>query len=75
MSNLTEKNLADVIIAVLVNMNFPICNLVGKGFDGASNMSGKDEGVQQHLTTAGANIRFENLLRLFSTLYLLSYPC
>ena len=35
-------------------MKFPIANLVGKGFDGASNMSGKDEGVQQHLTTAGA---------------------
>ena len=36
-------------------MNFPISNLVGKGFDGASNMSGKDESVQQHLTTAGAD--------------------
>ena len=36
-------------------MNFPICNLVGKGFDGASSMSGKDEGVQQHLTVAGAD--------------------
>jgi hypothetical protein len=36
-------------------MNFPICNLVGKGFDGASYMSGKDEGVQQHLTAAGAD--------------------
>ena len=54
-SDLTGKSLADVIIAVLANMNFPICNLVGKGFDGASNMSGKDEGVQQHLTAAGAD--------------------
>ena len=44
-SNLTGKSLADVIIAILANMNFPICNLVGKGFDGASSMSGKDEGV------------------------------
>ena len=54
-SNLTGKNLADVIVAILANMNFPIRNLVGKGFDGASNMSGKDEGVQQHLTAAGAD--------------------
>ena len=54
-SDLTGKSLADVIIAVLANMNFPISNLVGKGFDMASNMSVKDEGVQQHLTTAGAD--------------------
>ena len=51
-SNLTGKSLADVIIAILANMNFPICNLVGKGFDRASSMSRKDEGVQQHLTVA-----------------------
>ena len=54
-TNLTGQSLAAVIIAILANMNFPICNLVGKGFDGASNMSGKDEGVQQHLTAAGAD--------------------
>eukprot|EP00794_Sanderia_malayensis_P009282 gene9282-10262_t len=48
------KNLAEIIIAILEDMKFPIANLVGKGFDGASNMSGKDEGVQQHLTAAGA---------------------
>ena len=30
--------------------------LVGKGFDGAANMSGKDEGVQQHLFGAGAEL-------------------
>ena len=55
MTSLTGKSLADVIITILSNMNFPICNLVGKGFDGASNMLGKDEGVQQHLTAAGAD--------------------
>ena len=54
-TSLTGKNLADVIVAILANMNLPIGNLVGKGFDGASNMSGKDEGVQQHLTAAGAD--------------------
>ena len=30
--------------------------LVGKGFDGAANMSGKVEGVQQHLFDAGAKL-------------------
>lgn len=54
-TSLTGKSLADVIISILANMNLPIGNLVGKGFDGASNMSGKDEGVQQHLTAAGAD--------------------
>ena len=54
-TNLTGQSLAAVIIAILANMNFPICNLVGEGFDGASSMSGKDEGVQQHLTAAGAD--------------------
>ncbi len=53
-TNSTGQNLAAVIITI-ANMNFPICNLVAKGFDGASNMSGKDEGVQQHLTAAGAD--------------------
>ena len=54
-TSLTGKSLAEVIITILANMNLPIGNLVGKGFDGASNMSGKDEGVQQHLTAAGAD--------------------
>ena len=48
------KNLAEIIIAILEAMTFHIANLVGKGFDGTSNMSGGDEGVQQHLTAAGA---------------------
>ena len=54
MTSLTGKSLADVI-SILGKMNFPIGDLVGKGFVGASNMSGKDEGVQQHLTAAGAD--------------------
>ncbi len=33
-TNLTGQSLAAVIIAILANMDFPICNLVGKGFDG-----------------------------------------
>lgn len=55
-TNLTGQSIAAVFIAIVANMNFPICNLVDKGFDEASNMSGKDEGVQQqHLTAAGAD--------------------
>ena len=43
--------------------------LVGKGFDGAANMSGKDEGVRQHLFDAGAELsvyfhRFAHQLNL-----------
>ena len=53
-SSLKGRDLADIIVAILKDMNFQLINLVGKGFDGASNMSGKDEGVQQHLTAAGA---------------------
>ena len=39
-TSLTGRSLADVIIPILTNMNFPISNLVSKGFDGASNISG-----------------------------------
>ena len=53
-SSLTGKSLADVIVDVLSVLKLPLKDLVGKGFDGAANMSGKDEGVQQHLTEAGA---------------------
>ena len=53
-SSLKGRDLADIIVAILKDMNFQLINLVGKGFDGASNMSGKDEGLQQHLTAAGA---------------------
>lgn len=54
-TSLTGKSLADIIVKTLTDMKFPIKNLVGKGFDGASNMSGKDEGVQEHITKAGAS--------------------
>ena len=53
-SSLKGKDLADIIVAILKDMNFQLINLIGKGFDGASTMSGKGEGVQQHLTEAGA---------------------
>ena len=42
-SSLKGKDLANIIVTILNDMNFPLVNLVGKGFDGASNMSGKDE--------------------------------
>ena len=53
-SSLKGKSLADVIIDILKDLKLPLVDLIGKGFDGAANMSGKDEGVQQHLTQAGA---------------------
>lgn len=53
-SSLTGKSLADIIIDVLSILKLPLKDLVGKGFDGAANMSGKDVGVQQHLTETGA---------------------
>ena len=51
--NMKRKSLADVIVEVLSNLNLPIKDVIGMGFDGAANMSGKDEGVQQHLKLAG----------------------
>lgn len=53
-SSLKGKSLAEVITDILKDLNLPLKDLIGKGFDGAANMSGKDEGVQQHLTEAGA---------------------
>ena len=55
-SSLTGRCLADVILSVLSNHNLPLMDLIGKGFDGAANMSGKDEGVWQHLFEAGAQL-------------------
>ena len=48
------KSLAGALIDLLGEMNLPLIDMVGKGFDGASNMSGKDQGMQQELVNAGA---------------------
>ena len=53
-SSWTGRFLADVILSVLRDHNLLLMDLMGKGFDGAANMSGKDEGAQQHLFEAGA---------------------
>ena len=53
-SSLTGPSLAKVIVDILKDLKLPVKDLIGKGFDGAANMSGKDEGVQRHLTEAGA---------------------
>ena len=68
-SSLKGKSLAEVIIETLDDLKLPLKNLIGKGFDGAANMSGKGEGVQQHLTEAGAEFsiyfhRFAHRLNL-----------
>ena len=55
-SSLTGRSLADVILSVLSDHNLPLMDLIGKDFDGAANMSGKDEGVQLHLFEAGAQL-------------------
>ena len=52
--NIKGKFLSDVLVEELKKMYIPLKNMVGKGFDGASNMSGKDNGMQQKLTEAGA---------------------
>ena len=54
--SLQGKSLADVIVEELNKLQIPLRNMIGKGFDGASNMSGKDNGVQQHLNEAGATL-------------------
>ena len=55
-TSLTGRSLADVILSVLSDNQLSLMALVGKGFGGAANMSGKDEGVQQHLFDAGAEL-------------------
>ena len=46
-SSLTGHSLANVIVDILKHLKLPVKDLIGKGFDGAVNMSGKDEGVQR----------------------------
>ena len=48
-SSLTGQSLAKVIIDILKDLKLPVKDLIGKGFDGAANMSGKDEGVQHNI--------------------------
>ena len=54
--SLTGKSLCDVLVEVLGELKIPLGNMIGKGFDGASNMSGNDKGMQQQLTDAGATL-------------------
>ncbi|CAB4028101.1 zinc finger MYM-type 1-like [Paramuricea clavata] len=54
--SLTGKSLWGVLVQELGKLQIPLCNMVGKGFDGASNMSGKEKGMQQQLTDAGATL-------------------
>ena len=61
-SSLTGQSLAKVIVDILKDLKLPVKDLIGKGFDGAANMSGKDEGVQRHFTEAGAEFDLFSLL-------------
>ncbi|XP_028407825.1 uncharacterized protein LOC114530403 [Dendronephthya gigantea] len=53
-SSLKGRSLAEVIVDIMKDLRLSLIDLIGKGFDGVANMSGKDEGVQLHLTEAGA---------------------
>ena len=54
--SLKGKLLSDVLVEELGKHQIPLKDMIGKGFDGASNMSGKDNGMQQKLTEAGATM-------------------
>lgn len=55
-ASLKGKSLCHVLVQELGKLQIPLCNMVGKGFDGASNMPGKEKGMQQQLTDAGATL-------------------
>lgn len=54
-TDMTGRGLSEVIKKELSKFQLPLTNLLGKTFDGASNMSGCNEGVQRHLTDSGAS--------------------
>ena len=54
--SLTGKSLCDILVEELGKLKIPLCNMIRKGFDGASNMSGNDKGMQQQLVDAGATL-------------------
>ena len=56
MVSLTGKSLCDVLVQELGKLKIPLCNMIGKAFDGASNMSGNDKDMQQQLVDAGATL-------------------
>ena len=51
---LERKSLSDVLDEELGKHQFQLKDMIGKCFYGASNISGKDNGMQQKLTEAGA---------------------
>ena len=50
--SLTGDSSCDVLLEKLGKLKIPMCNMIEKGFDGASNMPGND--TQQQLIDAGA---------------------
>ena len=54
--SLTGRSLCDVLVEELGKLKIPLCNMIGRGFDGAGNMSGNYKGMQQQLTDAGATL-------------------
>ena len=44
----TWKNIANLILSELENLNLPISKLIGQSYDGAANMSGKYNGVKNY---------------------------
>lgn len=77
--SLTGKSLCDVLVEELGKLKIPLCNMIGKGFDGASNMSGNDKGMQQQLIDAGATLslyfhRFAHCLNLVLEKYAETLP-
>lgn len=54
--SMTGRSLANVIIETLSDCQLQLEHVIGKSFDGASNMAGQNEGVQRHLTDAGASM-------------------
>ena len=45
-SNLKGQALADTILFNVKSLNLPLEKMIGRGYDGASSMSGKEKGVQ-----------------------------
>ena len=52
--SLTGDSSCDVLVEKLGKLKIPLCNMIKKGLDGASNMPGNDKGTQQQLIDAGA---------------------
>lgn len=57
----TGENLCDVLLNILRELNIPLSNMRGQGYDNGANMRGVHSGVQRHIRNINPRAFFISL--------------